>query len=135
MDINKVWLSGLVVSRPVQSRIASNAPSTIFTLQVNEKFSSKTGLTRIRPSVIEIESLGKNAERTFNIVKAGQRFTVDGYLRSEVGGVRVRTFAVYPDESLDALSHIEGLKQALEILRKSKDIPAALEQLEELLKT
>ena len=134
MDINKVWLSGLVICQPVQSKIAAKTPSTVFSLEVNEKFQDRNGLTQIRPNTFKIESLGKSAERTFNLVKQGQRYTIDGYLRSEGNLAFVRTFAVYPDDSMDTMNYREGLKQALEILRKSRDLTAAQERLEDLLK-
>ena len=73
------------------------------------------------------------------IVKCGNRFTVDGYLRSDmVDGkefVRVRTFAIYNDESEDNIAYKEAMKTALEILRKSRDLDSAKQKIEELLKS
>lgn len=138
MDINKVWLSGTVTTEPVFTRLSSKTPLTVFSLKVNERFFDRNNVQQIRPNTFRIESLGKNAEKVLSQVHQGSRFTVDGYLRSEIIDnmeiVKVRTFAVYPDESTDTLSYKEGLKQALEILRKSRDIETAKANLEVLIK-
>ena len=138
MDINKVWLSGLVVSRPVLTKLSSKTMSASFNLQVNEKFVNRDGQIQFRPSIFIIESLGKSAESTAQRVLMGNRYTVDGYLRQESSDsgsiVKVRTFAVYPDETADAFAHREGIKAALDILSKSKDKESAVKVLEEMLK-
>lgn len=136
-DINKVWLSGIAVSQPILTQIGQKTPFTTFTLQVNERFIDKNGETKSKPNLITIESLGKSAESTAKKVKQGQRFTIDGYIRQDVlngaGHIRVRTFAVYADESSDQINHKEGLRQALELLKKSRDLSSAIERLEELI--
>lgn len=136
-DINKVWLSGLVVSPPVLTKLASRTPFTSFTIQVNERFLDRSGNPQFKPNLIRVESLGKSAESTAQRVKQGARFSVDGYLRQDVmegiEQVRVRSFAVYPDDSAEVAHYKEGLKQALDILRRSRDLPSALRQLEELI--
>jgi len=138
-DINKVWLSGLVVSQPVLTKLSSKTPFTTFSIQVNEKFKDRNGIIKAKPNIIRIESLGKSAEITASRVKQGGRYTVDGYLRQDIIGeidqVRVRSFAVYADDSSDHITYKEGLKQALEILRKSRDLESAVERLEDLLKS
>ena len=138
MDINKTWLSGLVLTKPVLTKLSSKTMSASFELQVNEKFVSRDGVTQLRPSIFTIESLGKSAETTAQRVLQGQRYTVDGYLRQEKTDhgsiVKVRTFAVYPDESTDAFAHKDGLKTALEILLRAKDKDSAVKAIEDLLK-
>lgn len=138
-DINKVWLSGLVVTKPTLNRLTSKTMSAVFHLQVNEKFVDRNGQTQYRPSIFIIESLGKSAELTADRVKLGSRYTVDGYLREETvegaSKIKVRTFAVYPDESQDSVMHKEGLKTALSIIEKASDRDSAIKALEELLKT
>ena len=137
-DINKVWLSGLAVTRPVVNRLTSKTMSSVFHLQVNEKFVDRNGKTQYRPSIFIIESLGKSAETTAEKVKVGNRYTVDGYLRedpSEVGNkIKGRTFAVYPDETQDSIVHKEGIKAALDIISKCSDREAAIRALEDILK-
>jgi single-stranded DNA-binding protein len=138
-DINKVWVSGLVVTRPVLTRLTSRTMSAVFHIQVNEKFVDRNGHTQYRPSTFIVESLGKSAEATAEKVKVGSRYTVDGYLREEAGEgggkIKIRTFAVYPDESQDSIIHKEGIKAALDILEKSADKASAVKTLEELLKS
>lgn len=136
-DINKVWLSGLAVTQPVFTKLNQKTPLTYFTLQVNERFTDRDGNQQVRPNLVRIECLGKAAEITAEKVRQGQRYTVDGYVRQDVFDgkelVRVRTFAVYPDESADAISFQDGIRQALKVLKTSRDIEAASERLEALL--
>lgn len=135
-DINKVWLSGIVVSQPILTRLGSKTPFTSFSIQVNERFLDRNGLQQSKANLIRVESLGKAAEKTAQIVKQGARFSVDGYLRQDnIEGeeqVRVRSFAVYADDSNESTSHKEGIRQAIEVLKRSRDLPSALRQLEEL---
>jgi single-stranded DNA-binding protein len=136
-DINKVWLSGLVISSPVLTKLASRTPFTYFTMQVNERFVDRNGIAQFRPNLIRVESLGKSAEINVNKVKQGSRYTVDGYLRHDTidghESIRVRTFAVYLDDSVDSSNYREGLKRALEVLRKSRDLESAVEKIEEMI--
>lgn len=133
MDINKVWLSGQAVTRPILSRLSSKTMISTFQLQVNESFNGKDGTVQTKPSILIIESLGKMAESTLDRVVVGSRYTIDGYLRQEGSTVRVRTFAVYPDKSVDGISHKEGIKVALRILSNSDNIETAMNALEALL--
>lgn len=136
MDVNKVWLSGLVVSRPILTRINSKTPFSTFNLQVNEKFKDRGGHDKIKPNIFRIESLGRSAELTAEKVIEGQRFHVEGYLREDNRDgeteVRVRTFVVYPEESVSAENYRLGLRQALQILVKHGTVEAAVKELESL---
>lgn len=138
MDINKVWLSGTVITEPIYTRLSSKTSMSVFSLQVDEKFKDKTMTQRVRPNVFKIESLGRNAERVLESVSKGARFNVDGYLRSEIIDnheiVKVRAFSVYADDSADTYIYKNGLKRALEILQKSRDLEAAKASLEVLIK-
>jgi len=136
-DINKVWLSGVVVSDPVYTKLGhTKTPITYFTLQVNEKFRDRAGQTQVKPNTVRIECLGRSAENASRSVKRGKRYTVDGYIRVDThegeDSFRVRTFAVYPDESLDEINYKEALKQALRIVKSSRDLDSAIDRLEEM---
>lgn len=137
-DINKVWLSGLVVTPPVLTRISEKTPIASFTLQVNERFRDRTGAVQVKPNLIKIEALGKNADTAMDRVRDGKRFVIDGYLRQDrhqdSDECRVRSFAVYPDESAEDTSYREGLSQALKILLNSGDLRSAVAKLEVLVK-
>jgi len=137
-DINKVWISGLVVTPPVFSRLREKTPRTSFSIQINEQFRDGGGNLQIKPNIIKIESLGKHADLTVQKVKPGQRYVVDGYLRQDVidqrDEVKVRTFAIYPDESAESVHHRKGLEEALKILVGSRDLESAVEKVRELLK-
>ena len=137
MDMNKVWLSGVAVTRPVLTRLSSRTPFASFCIQVNEQFTDKNGADAIHPNIIQVESLGKIAEITTKRVREGQRYVVDGYLRcDQLEGqktLRVRTFSIYKEETRDAALYNQGLEKALDILRKSRDLSAAKDTLKTLI--
>ena len=137
-DINKVWLSGVVVSQPILTKLSGRTPFTSFTLQVNEHFQNKQGVTQTKQNFIKIECLGKNAASTAEKVKEGKRFIVDGYIRQDrdranIDFVKVRAFAVYADTSYPTESYRQGLTQSLKILLNSRDLKTAIANLKELL--
>lgn len=138
MDINKVWLSGLVISRPVLTKVGNNeTPLTSFNMQVNEKFKDRGGNDRIKPNIIRIESLGRSAEKAAEKVVQGQRFFIDGYVREDnrdgMSDVRVRTLGICEEDSDGAVQFRQGLKQALEILKKASSSDVAAKEIESLL--
>jgi len=138
-DINKVWLSGVAITKPVLTKLASQVPSSSFRLQVTENYVNKRNEAMSRHNIVTIESLGKSAEKIAQTVNQGSRYTTDGYLRIDVNtdgsdNIRVRSFAVYPDDSSDKLLYMEGIRQALDICRKSKNIDIAKEILEKIIK-
>lgn len=136
MDINKVWLSGLVCSEPLLSHLGSATPSCTFLLQVDERFTPRDGKPRVRSNYFHIESLGRSAAVVAGKVKKGARYFVDGYLRHDdsrkVDAVKVRAFAVYKDESADQALYTDGLRQAITILQTSRDKDTAMKTLEGL---
>jgi len=136
-DINKVWLSGVVVSQPVLTKLSGRTPFTSFILQVNEHYQNKQGATQTKQNFIKIECLGKNAEPTSEKVKEGKRFIVDGYIRQDkvnnTDMVKVRAFAIYADTSYPTESYRQGLTQSLKILLESRDLETAIANLKELL--
>lgn len=139
MDINKVWLSGVVITKPVLTKLSSQVPSCSFRLQVTERYVNKRNEDLSRQNIITIESLGRSAERVAETIKQGSRYTVDGYIRVDVSGdgsesIRIRSFAIYPDETSDNIVYKEGIKQALEILSKSKNLESAKEALEQIIR-
>jgi hypothetical protein len=69
MDINKIWLSGLVMTNPNKSQLTSKTPIATFELRVREHFCDKDGKDCYRSSYFIIESLGKSVERTMEIVR------------------------------------------------------------------
>lgn len=138
-DINKVWVSGVVISDPILTKLSSKTPIASFIIQVNEKFIDRSGEAQVKPNLIKVESLGRSAERVIKLVKKGARYTIDGYLRQDhIDGfdqIRIRTFAVYSDDSGDNLAHKSGLNQAVRILRKSPDVKTAIARIEELIES
>lgn len=137
-DVNKVWLSGTATTQPVFSRVGGKTPITYFTLQVNEQFKNRQGELQVKANPIRIESLGKSAEPTSSKVKLGRRYTVEGYIRCNEHGDRsvfcVRTFAIYEDTTVEGVTFNEAMKQALKVVRTSRDKNAAIQKLEELVK-
>lgn len=135
-DVNKVWLSGIAVSQPVFSQIGQKTPITYFTLQVNEQFRNRNGEAQVKANHIRVESLGKSAEPISRKVKLGKRYTVEGYIRSNEHDGRsvfcVRTFAIYEDKTIEGVTFKEAMKQALKVVKSSRDKETAIERLEEL---
>lgn len=138
MDINKSWLSGIVVTQPVFTKMPnSNTPFTHFILQVNESYKDRSGVWQAKPNLIRVECLGKMADVAIKTVRKGSRYMVDGYIRQdkmdEVEHVRVRSFAIYRDESNESVVHQDSVKQVLEILQGSRDLNAAIEKVKTLI--
>ena len=137
MDMNKVWLSGLAITQPILTKLGGKTPFTTFTLQVNERFNDRDGKRCIKPNLLKIESLGRSAATTVSKVKEGMRYVVDGYLRQDSGDegdyTRVRSFAVYKEDSETTSHYIEGLRQALEVMHRSRNIDSAKKVLEDLI--
>lgn len=136
MDINKVWLTGLAISDPIQTKLNSRTPATTFLLQCMERFESKSGRVNHHPNVILIESLGSHAGIVMDRVRKGMRYQIEGYLRVDQGQgqrVCVRTFSVTkePDESNRMFA--DGLRTALEAMRLSKDKSSAIDEVHKIL--
>jgi single-stranded DNA-binding protein len=136
-DINKVWLSGLAVTTPILTQLGSKTPFSTFTLQVNEQYLDNNRNVRIKPNLIRVESLGKGAQLTAEKVRQGRRYQLDGYIRQDlrdnIEEVRVRTFTIYHEDSIDSVNYNAGIRQALDVLRRSRDLETAASMLEELL--
>jgi len=137
MDINKVWVSGLAVTQPVLTKMQSKTQCASFMLQVQEKFPDKTGRACIRTNNFRVEGLGRAADLVMDRVRQGLRYVVDGYLRQDeregASDIRVRAFTLARDDSADNASYTDGMIQTLEVLKKSRDLPAAIQLIEELL--
>lgn len=136
MDINKVWLSGVAISDPVQTRFTSRTASTTFLLQCMERFESKSGKVNHHANVILIESLGTHSNTVMQRVKKGLRYQIEGYLRvdqSEKNRVCVRTFSVVKEPDDSSRMYTDGLRSCLEILRLSRDKESATQEIHEIL--
>lgn len=134
VDLNKVFLSGVVESEPVMTTLPkSGTPLCYFTLRVDERFISGKNKEVIRPNYFRIESIGKQAQTSFEKVKFGGKYFVDGYLRQEnslsnkIDIVKVRSYGVISDPSKDSHHYNLGLKKALSILSSAKTIEIAEE--------
>ncbi len=137
-DVNKVWISGVVVSRPVLTQLSSKTPLTSFNICVNEEF-VQNGVPSVRENIVTVESLGKAAEKNLHFVKLGQRYQIDGYLRVDnfdgKNVMRIRTYAIYNDNTSESLVYKKAVSQILDILGKSRDLESAKTTLKEILKT
>lgn len=140
MDLNKVFLTGIVESDPVLITLpGSGTPLCHFTLRVDEKFLADGKNWVIRPNYFRVECLGKQATTSFKKVKFGGRYFVDGYLRQEnsasnrIDIVKIRSYGVVLDHTPDSHHYRLGLKKALGIISMQKDLPKAVKILEDLL--
>lgn len=139
MDINKIILTGVAETRPVLSTLPqSGTPICSFTVRVDERFINNKSHVSTRPNFFRIESLGKQARVTYDKVQAGSRYLIDGYLRQEnsssdhIDIVKIRSFGVIPDQTMEAHHYKRGLATAVSILAKSRSIDEALKVLKEL---
>jgi len=137
-DINKTLLTGVAETRPVLTHLPhTNTSLCYFTLRVEERFVSAKNITHIRPNYIRIESLGRQASEVFDKVKVGARFLIDGYLRQdnkESDGcdlVKVRSYGVIADPTMESHNYNMGLRRALAILSTTKDPIEASKAIEE----
>lgn len=140
MDINKILLTGVCDTDPIMSELPqTRTPLCYFTLKVCERFISDKKATVTRPNYFRVETLGRQAEASYRKLRNGSRYLVDGYLRQEnnqtgkVDIVKVRTFGVIEDPSLDAYQYKQGLRKALALLRVSKDLTKTIKVLEEVI--
>ena len=135
MDLNRVWISGTVVSDPVYSALSSGTESCVFTLQVNEQFKDRDGSLRVKSNAVRVECLGHQARKAKELVRTGRRYFVDGYLRIDTGErgefFRVRSYKIQKDDSEASSHHIEGIRHALAVLKKSRSVESAIKSLEE----
>ena len=137
MGINKVILSGQAVSDPILTMLKSRTPSASFLIQVNERFLTNDNKVRYKHNVFTIESLGNQARAVMDKVKKGVRYNIEGYLRCENGTHKdryiIRTFAVTKDEDEGIDMYYQGIEQALEVVRGSRDKAAAIDKLMKIL--
>lgn len=133
-DINKVWISGRAISRPVYTKLPPRTPLTTFDFLVQERFIDNNNQVQFKPNVVRVESLGRAAELARDRVSEGGRYQIEGYLRVDDGQVRIRTFAIVKEETDEAVQYEAGLLQALDILERSRNKEAAIDELRRILR-
>lgn len=137
MDINKVWLSGLCVSQPVITRPSGKTPLAAFNFQVNEQYTNGQGVPKVRPNILRVEGVGRAAEAIMERVQEGLRYYVDGYIRQDVRDdgefLKIRIFSITKDDSGDGAVYSQALRQALEVMGKSRDLDAAIVTVREMI--
>lgn len=140
MDMNKTLLTGVCDTDPILTELPqSKTPLCYFTLRVDERFLNDKRSVVSRPNFFRIESLGRQAEATYRKVRNGSRYLVDGYLRQEnntpnkIDIVKVRTFGIIDDPTMDDYHYQKGLKKALDLIRTHRDLQKVKEILEEVL--
>lgn len=139
-DINKTLLTGICETDPILTELPqSRTPLCYFTIRVDERFVNDKRVVVARPNYFRVESLGRQAESSFKKVKNGSRYLVDGYLRQEnnspgkIDIVKIRTFGIIEDPSMDDLHYQKGLRKALELIKTHKDLGKVRELIEEVL--
>ena len=139
MDINKILLTGVAETAPILSVLPqSQTPVCSFTLRVNEGFFTNDRLA-LRPNFFRVESLGRIARVTYDKVRVGCRYLVDGYLRQENSNsekfdiIKVRAYAIILDLTTDTIRYQEGLRRALQLLERHRSVAEATRELKEML--
>jgi len=140
VDINKVFMTGVAETAPVLTTLPqTRTPLCYFTLRVEERFTTSRSVPTVRANYFRVESLGRQAEFSYNKVKKGCRYLVDGYLRQEnsianrIDHVKIRSFGIIADPSTENQAYGKGLDQALTILSSSTDLAEAISTIKELL--
>ena len=140
MDLNKVFLTGIVESEPALVTMSgSGTPMCYFTVRVDEKFLADGKNWVTRPNYFRVECLGKQATSSFKKVKFGGRYFIDGYLRQEnsnssrIDIVKIRSYGVVLDQTPESHHYKMGLKKALGIISMQKDLTKAISMIEDLL--
>lgn len=128
MDKNTVSLSGIVISKPVLSRISQSIQQAEFFLLVKEWYLDREGKDVSRKSEFKIEVLGKNSDHIARTIDKGQRVCVEGYLRQQPDGVVVRAFTVFNDSG-----YLLCAKETIQELLKLSENVENLEQFKKLL--
>jgi hypothetical protein len=106
---------------------------------VDERFLNDKRSVVSRPNYFRIESLGRQAETSYRKLRNGSRYLVDGYLRQEnntpnkIDIVKIRTFGIIDDPSMDDYHYQKGLKKALDLIRTHRDLHKVKELIEEAL--
>lgn len=137
MDVNKVWLCGIVGSDPTLTRLGSGTEFTSFVINVDESFKDRFGKQKQKRNVLDIECLGMTAHAAMRKVRKGKRVWVEGYLRQDPCrqgvNIRVRAYSIQEDLSDSNTAHVGGLKQALEIVKNCLTTHKAVDELEDLI--
>lgn len=144
-DINKATHLGTVMTNPsLQNLGNSNTPCAIFTLKFEERWEDKNGRPQSRANLAKFEALGTKAHWVKANVKAGKRFLIDSYFRSEqINGKEDNKFRIFHIEEVKSSEFNEGVirgskatfKQAISILETSSSIEIAKAKLEVLLES
>lgn len=137
-DINKTLLTGIAETRPVLTRLPqTNTSICYFTMRVEERFVNSRNIVHVRPNYFKIESLGRQAAEVYDKVRLGGRYLVDGYLRQEnkeADGcdlVKVRSYGVINDPTMESHNYNMGLKKAMAILSTARTPEDALQAIKE----
>jgi single-stranded DNA-binding protein len=137
MDINKVWLSGLCVSQPIITKPSNGkTPLASFSFQVNEQYTDGQGVPTVRPNILRVEGLGRAAVAIMEKVQQGLRYYIDGYIRQDIRDdgefLKIRTFSVSKEDTGDGAVYVQALRQAIEVIERSRDINAAVSTLKDM---
>lgn len=137
MDVNRVWLCGIVETDPTLTTLGSGTEFTSFIIQVKESFVDRFGKRKTKKNMIDVECLGKTSHIAMTKIKKGKRVWLEGYLRQDLCkkgvDIRVRAYSIQDDLSDSNMAHLEGLKQACEIVKNCLTTHRAVDELEDLI--
>lgn len=124
-------------SDPTLTRLGSDTEFTSFVIHVKESFLDRFGKRKTKKNIIDIECLGRTAQTAMHKVKKGKRVWLEGYLRQDPCkkgvNIRVRAYSIQEDLSDSNTAHVEGLKQALDIVKDCLTTHKAVDELEDLI--
>lgn len=122
---------------PTLTTLGSDTEFTSFIIQVKESFVDRFGKRKTKKNMIDVECLGKTAKIAMTKIKRGKRVWLEGYLRQDPCkkgvNIRVRAYSIQEDMSDTNTAHIDGLKQACEIVKNCLTTHRAVDELEDLI--
>jgi single-stranded DNA-binding protein len=97
-DSNDITFSGTVITEPSWFQLSANKKALIFTIRSEELFQKADGRQASHSNDMDVEVLGKSAERYFQEIHVSKYCIVKGYIRTDIiDGVkkaRIRAYKV-----------------------------------------
>lgn len=130
MDLNKVSLSGRVISKPTVSCLSSKTKTASFKLETLESFLNKKGELSFYKNKIRVEVLGKNAETIHDKISIGEHYCVEGYLRSLSNGELILRAITYHRDLREQYLSLKTLESLLSIAKDYNSLENFLDRIE-----
>lgn len=96
--INRMWLQGLMSTRPIIKALSATTNLTSFQLSMAETWLNADGKRCERKNRVTVEVVGRDSAYVAQHGRIGAWVTLEGYIRSEQfkgqDSIKVRTFSI-----------------------------------------